>query len=318
MDKVISVIVPVYNVINYLQKCIDSILTQSYKNLEIILIDDGSTDGSEKLCDVIANSDSRIRLIHKKNSGQSDSRNIALNIATGKYLTFIDSDDLFVPDILLRCVQKFNETNADVVCFGYCDDNLETGVKHYVIDGGFSVTGIEAARRMFCCDALDSNLWGKVYLRDKFNPYRLPSGKIYEDVIVTYKVLLDCETVVHIGECGYIHTSRTDSTTGSAYKEADWAYIEHTRMVVEDIKTRAPALENYALVFYRNAIKSLMYKLAYGHGNITKAHYHELKSEFSRNYKAILHDCTNKRDKLKLKLLKMKLLPIYYKIFKRN
>lgn len=114
MDELISVIVPVYNVKNYLKQCVQSIVGQTYKNLEIILIDDGSTDGSGELCDILKKTDERIKVIHEENSGLSEARNTGLNAARGKYIGFVDSDDYIEPnmyDILIKLCKK-NKTSV--------------------------------------------------------------------------------------------------------------------------------------------------------------------------------------------------------------
>src|SRR5699024_8688641 len=113
----ISVIVPVYNAEKYLHRCIKSILDQTYKNLEIILVDDGSIDTSGKICDYYDHKDERIKVIHKENGGQSSARNTGLTIASGDYVSFVDSDDWIVEDIYEYCINLIKTTNCDVVDF---------------------------------------------------------------------------------------------------------------------------------------------------------------------------------------------------------
>ena len=117
VKKMISVVVPIYNVSKYLPKCIESILHSTYKNLEVILVDDGSTDECPTICDDYAKKDSRIKVIHKKNGGLSDARNKGLDIATGEYISFIDSDDYIDADLYESVIKEFDE-NIDVVVFG--------------------------------------------------------------------------------------------------------------------------------------------------------------------------------------------------------
>ena len=114
MEKLISVIVPVYNVEEYVEKCVLSIINQTYKNLEIILVDDGSTDNSGKICDEIAIKDNRIKVIHKKNGGLSDARNVGIDIAKGDYLGFVDSDDYIDPDMYSILLNNMNLTFSDI------------------------------------------------------------------------------------------------------------------------------------------------------------------------------------------------------------
>ena len=117
MNELISVIVPVYNVKEYLVECVDSIIRQSYKNLEIILIDDGSTDGSSELCDVLGKKDQRIVVVHKINGGLSDARNAGMKIAKGMFWTFVDSDDTIEKDMIEILYQNAKKYNADISMF---------------------------------------------------------------------------------------------------------------------------------------------------------------------------------------------------------
>ena len=119
MDKLISVIVPVYNVEKFLDKCISSIVNQTYKNLEIILIDDGSTDESVQICDKWQEKDNRVRLTHKENTGVSDTRNIGLEKTTGEYICFVDSDDYIEPDYIENLYKSLTENNADIASITY-------------------------------------------------------------------------------------------------------------------------------------------------------------------------------------------------------
>lgn len=118
MDKVISVIIPVYNIEKYLDRCLESIINQSYTNLEIILIDDGSTDNSGKICDDYKNQDNRIIVVHKKNEGVSQARNLGISIATGEFLSFVDGDDTVEKDMFLTLINNAYKYNADFSCCG--------------------------------------------------------------------------------------------------------------------------------------------------------------------------------------------------------
>ena len=119
MDKLVSIVVPVYNVDKYLDKCVNSIINQKYKNLEIILVDDGSTDESGKKCDLWAEKDNRIRVIHKENGGLSDARNVGIDNSKGYYISFIDSDDFIENDMIEVLLKEIKENNCDISICGY-------------------------------------------------------------------------------------------------------------------------------------------------------------------------------------------------------
>lgn len=124
-EDLISIIVPVYKVENYLSKCLDSMICQTYKNIEIILVDDGSPDNSGKICDDYAKKDSRIKVIHKENGGLSDARNAGLKIATGKYIGFVDSDDYISVEMYEKLYNQAKKEDADIACCNYYRVKME-------------------------------------------------------------------------------------------------------------------------------------------------------------------------------------------------
>ena len=150
-EKLLSVIVPVYNVETYLPRCVDSILQQSYENMEVILVDDGSQDGSGKICDEYAARDSRVKVIHKENGGLSSARNAGLDTAAGEYLTFVDSDDWIEPDAYCPMIALLEENNAALVCGGRYDVDGKTGERKQGLCPKKTerISGEEMAGRLF-------------------------------------------------------------------------------------------------------------------------------------------------------------------------
>ena len=230
----ISVIIPVYNVEKYLDRCLDSIVGQSYKNLQIILVDDGSTDESGYICDKRSTSDDRISVIHKKNGGLGEARNSGLLHAKGKYISFVDSDDYLRLDTYTQTVQMLESTNADICYFG-CDYDVNGKIivceTHYpdvvydkaeinkiLIPLSFG-TSIERKKDEFgigsvCCGVYKRNLFEKNNL--KFESER---EVLCEDILFTSKLLICANRVCFLGENNYIyyrnqtsltHTFRTD------------------------------------------------------------------------------------------------------------
>ena len=128
MNETISIIIPVYNVEKYLNKCLNSVIEQTYKNIEVILIDDGSTDNSGKICDEYAKNDIRIKIIHQQNGGVSTARNNGLEHATGKYITFVDSDDYIEKEMIETMAKKIMKKNADIVICGVTDRDEENNI----------------------------------------------------------------------------------------------------------------------------------------------------------------------------------------------
>lgn len=161
MSEKVSVIIPVYNVEKYLNRCVDSVINQTYKNLEIILVDDGSPDNCSRLCDEYAEKDDRVNVIHKENGWLSSARNAGMDIMTGDYVTFIDSDDYVKENMIERMVELMKEHNADVVQVGYCSDenefyNDKTDFSEKIIEGNDNI-------KAFIDGIMYVMAWGKLY-----------------------------------------------------------------------------------------------------------------------------------------------------------
>lgn len=197
--KLISVIVPVYKVEKYLEQCVSSIQKQTYINLEIILVDDGSPDNCPELCDKYALKDKRIKVIHQKNGGLSAARNAALDVISGDLVSFIDSDDWIESCMYEEMIKALNEHNADIVCCGGIDTD---GIKDYekCLDckpTGTTVSGKEAAREILL-DKVGSQVVKGLYPAAFWNNIRFPLNRLYEDIPVTYKVFEQAKTVCYI------------------------------------------------------------------------------------------------------------------------
>lgn len=195
MQDLISVIVPVYNVQEYLPACVDSILTQDYGNLELILVDDGSKDSSGAICDDYAARDSRVRVIHQKNAGGGAAKNTGLRSATGTYLSFVDSDDYLEPGAYRHMLNLMEQHNADVVRCSF-RNVFRTRSEDNFYEAGTSVeTGTDFLRR-FATDWTCGLLWNKLYKRSLFAGIFFPEGNKIDDEYFTYQGIMNAETVV--------------------------------------------------------------------------------------------------------------------------
>lgn len=211
MNSLISVVVPVYNVEKYLDKCIDSLVSQTYENLEIILIDDGSKDKSAKICDKWKDNDSRIKVIHKENGGLSEARNVGIDYAQGEYIAFIDSDDWVDKNFIKYLHEKLEKYNADIaastIIKTYKDYNEIQPINREKI----RFTSEEAldtllSGRDFCAVA-----WNKLYKKNVIGNIRFPIGKIHEDEFFSYKVIANANTLVLVTEAIYYYRQRSGS-----------------------------------------------------------------------------------------------------------
>ena len=233
MTPVISIIVPVYNVEKYLSRCVDSILAQTFRDFELILVDDGSTDNSAEICDKYAAKDSRIKVIHKENGGQSSARNNGLEIAIGKYIGFVDSDDWISTDCfeyLYTLIEKFN---ADAVSadFVFAYENKPVAFQKYKNPKEKIIAG---ADEILCYylkqDKMhgknDFAVWGKLFKRELFRGLRFPAGKIYEDNIINFKLFQKCARYVKSTKEIYAYFQRDISTTKSILAQKHLALID--------------------------------------------------------------------------------------------
>ncbi|PLR87261.1 MULTISPECIES: glycosyltransferase [Bacillus] len=217
MNPKISIIVPVYNVESYLHKCVDSILAQTHTDFELILVDDGSPDNCGKICDEYANKDSKVKVIHKKNGGLSDARNAGLDIATGDYIGFVDSDDWIEPDMyeLLynMCIKNNCEIASCTSTIYYKNKTVTNGTHPLTIHNRN-----EAMRAMLQGELYDEVVWTKLIKRSLLKEIRFTVGIIYEDTAFTYKVIHESQQVCCIGAPKYNYLKREDSQMDKAIK----------------------------------------------------------------------------------------------------
>lgn len=244
MNEVISIIVPVYNVEKYLDKCIDSMRSQSYKNIEIILVDDGSTDSSGKICDIYEKVDERIKVIHKVNGGLSDARNAALNVAKGKYVTFVDSDDYIKSDYILYLYTLLQKYKADIsICeFDYMD---EEGIRinHPLANNKEMVFDQEVALKKLLGQKLYTNSSsGKLFKMDHFKNIRYPFGKLYEDTLTIYKLFLKAEKIAFGANPLYCYIYHNQSISKSAFSAKQMECVDNTEIMIAEVLKEYPAL----------------------------------------------------------------------------
>lgn len=225
-SDLISIIVPCYNVEKYLKKCVDSIIGQSYKNIEIILVDDGATDNTPKLCDDLAKSDSRIKVIHKENGGVSVARNVGVENATGEYITFLDSDDWIECETLKKAYDEMKSCDTDVVVWGYVADFVdENGHKTHFRD--FKISGVcekgnaEILSQKYTL-GLSGYVWNKLYKTNIIKDNKILFDKnisFLEDLVFNSAYFCKCKKISFIDFIGNHYIQRKHETLGTKYYE---------------------------------------------------------------------------------------------------
>ena len=295
-NPLVSIIIPVYNVEKYIEKCIDSIINQTYKNLEIILVDDGSPDGCPEICDKYALQDSRIKAIHKKNGGLSDARNAGLDIMKGEWVIFIDSDDFVSPyhvENLYYLVKKFN-TNIAITSFEcFYNENKKFIYKKITNEKVLIHTSKEAIENMFYNKFYKFYAWGKIYHKELFHNIRFPKGKIYEDLSTIPLILLNIDKVAFCDMKDYFYLQRKDSITGKI-KEENFMIFD----ILSDLNDKFSDKDIKTALLCSNAINSLIFINKLDNiENVNNKKY--LKNNVVSNIKTIL---LNKNFPLKVKI----------------
>lgn len=241
-QPLISVIVPVYNVAEYLPECVDSIINQTYKNLEIILVDDGSTDACPDICDEYAKRDSRIRVIHKKNGGLSDARNAGLDICTGEWIGFVDSDDYIARDMYEKLYASAVEVQADVsVCQSIKDKNGKLSYYKYKRETEVLSSMEEMINRMFCGGTQTISACLKLYRKTIFSNLRFPVGKTNEDAFLILSILEKISKMVIIPHALYYYRLRIGSITNvKSWNNNIWDTVLAYKHNISIIRTKYP------------------------------------------------------------------------------
>lgn len=251
MEK-ISVIVPVYNVEKYIHKCVDSILNQTYQNIEVILVDDGSPDACGSICDEYAKNDSRVIVVHKENGGLSDARNAGLDIATGEYIAFVDSDDWIEPDAYEYLIKNAIRYKVKMAVGGVkvFDEKYNKYRKNYdIIEIEEKVLGKEEYIKNVFCSIWAA--WDKIYHKSIFDLIRFPKGEFNEDEAIMLDQIEYCDTIFLSNKPIYVHYVRaSESITAAEFNIKKIAWYEHSKANLDYIARKHPKLREYAEIRY--------------------------------------------------------------------
>ena len=218
MSKLVTIIIPVYNVEKYLKSCVESLTKQTHKDIEIILVDDGSPDNSGILCDTLAETDSRIVVIHKENGGVSSARNAALDIMKGDFVTFVDGDDYVDEDFISCMYNAITKNNADIATCGHYRVEFDGTLKSiYTLsdnaDDIICKTGIESLTDMFYGETCSASSGSKLYKKSFFDKLRFPGYVMGEDTYVVYHAFSEAKKIAHTNKPRYYYVQHESSVT---------------------------------------------------------------------------------------------------------
>ncbi len=298
----ISVIIPVYGVEAYLDRCIKSIITQTYTDLEIILVDDGSPDRCGEMCDRWAALDTRINVIHQKNAGLAGARNAGLEICKGDYVCFVDSDDEIDPQMLGILYEAIHDNNYDLAICGYC--RFREAERLFPYTGNMGEARVLGSPELWqeVFGRLNNAVWNKLYRRNLIGPLRFLNGLIHgEDLIFNLQYIVQCKSAAVIDAPLYHYFARTGSITGSGFNESKFDEIKAKDQALTLVQQFQPAqLENARKYCFRarmNVIRSL-YRSGrekdyscriFEYREYTKKHYSEVASSIRMKERAEYH-----------------------------
>lgn len=243
-DPLVSIVVPVYNVEAYLQRCVTSILTQTYKNIEIILVDDGSTDGSGEICERIKEKESNIVVVHQKNGGLSAARNTGINIAKGQYIAFVDSDDFIKEDLIEYLFDLLIRNNCPMAL---CSLGIVEASGKYKRSGSgdkIVLSAHQCIEKMLYHDEIEPSACGKLYEKRLFADIRFPEGKYFEDIGTIHKLFYTAKKIA----CGfsdkYIYCIRENSITTGAFQPKKLDMLQVTDQMGNEVLRWFPDLNS--------------------------------------------------------------------------
>ena len=288
-NELISIIVPVYKVEKYLEKCVNSILKQTYTNLEIILVDDGSPDKCGQLCDELAKTDDRIKVFHKENGGLSDARNYGVERANGEYIGFVDSDDYIHECMYEELYKAIKKSGTSIAECGVTRVYKNTLRPHYEGEDYFLVLDREGYLKEYLENKrLYGSAWCKLIHRDLAKKIKFPTGKIYEDAFYTLELLKTVDKYTLISGNYYYYYIRENSITTRSFSSKDMDYIEIMNEIEDYTLANFPIFKEQLLVRLTFAYISIFNQLLEVDNYKRKSEYKILKNKLKDNYFKVL------------------------------
>lgn len=314
-NPLISVIVPVYNVELYLKECVNSIISQTYRNLEIIMVDDGSTDKSGNICDTFE--DTRIKVYHKQNGGLSDARNFGLKVSTGDYVLFVDSDDYLDLNMIKVLVDNAINYKVDISICGFSKYYNETKIlKCSNETDNYKIDNLRKIEYLYDFHHYGVGVWNKLFKKDLLENIFFPVGKVSEDYFVMYKIFYRAKNVYFTGQSLYFYRQRENSITKS--KKTRFDVLEALNNYVDFAKNKEPSLLNSAIHASVFSWLGIYNTILNNKDALDKKK--ELRKKIKFNYKIAYNYETSLNRKMQLFLFKYFnfFYPFFYKIYMRK
>ena len=316
-EKKVSIIVPIYNMEKYLKKCIESILNQEYKNFELLLNDEGSTDNSLKICNEYKSKDNRVKVCHKKNGGVSSSRNKGLLLATGEYIGFVDPDDYIHPEMYLKLVDNIEKYNADLSICGNNDLYEDGTVSHEIKSGILEIIDSdECLKKILNETKYLGTCWNKLYKKNLFNNISFnEKRRISEDLEVMFQLIPKCNKIVYDSTPLYYWIIHNNSTIHRKFIENKDKWddeINLCEMLIEKSQKQNTNLVNYAIKRYVRVNIFCISRII--HEKESKKLINIYKNNIMKYYKTCM-SFTFVKKTFKIKLLLIKINPYLIKLY---
>ena len=306
IEPLVSVIIPIYRVEEYMDKCISSVIQQTYSNLEIVLVDDGSPDRCPQICDDYAAKDARIKVIHKKNGGLSDARNAGIDVAKGDYITFIDGDDYV------------SQTYVEYLfgLFDYSNDCNVTACNHFVVRKGKATPNFdtkevlvlnrfEVFESVLYHEKIDVTSCGKLYKREVFNNLRFPKGRIYEDTYIFGSIVEQSPEIVCGPVAQYYYFQRERSIVNSGFNESKLEFIDSVNILTQKAEEYDPSLHEACIRRKTHSYLSVLRYMNHCEKKDLPKRKALVHMVLARSKEVLKNKRTPKRDKIGIVLLKL-------------
>ena len=302
--KKISVIVPIYNTENYLRKCVDSLLCQTYESLQIILVNDGSKDASPEICDEYARQDKRITVVHKANGGLSSARNAGLEVAEGQYIGFVDSDDYVAPQMYEKLIEAITNNDCDIanVMYERVDENGITSPSPVPHKEDEIIQAKDFVRELMMHTG-DVSVCTKLFKRELFDTVKFGEGKLNEDLLFMLEAFSHIKSVAFVGYVGYYYFIRSGSIS-SGYGKAVIDMVGNSLVAKEFVLKHFPSLKREASRFALYQHMAYLLLVPKEQANKTNLVYKGAKKYIRRNiWKNLFNKCLRSKDRIILILL---------------
>ena len=288
-NELISVIIPIYNCELFLEKCINSITTQTYKNLEIILVNDGSTDNSKKICEQYAKKESRIKVIHKKNGGAAEARNVAIKEAKGKLITFVDADDEILPNYIQNMYELIRKYKTKLAITSYIvvgkKNKIDIGKKYKEQ----KIDTKECLERLLLQQGFTVSPCAKMYEKELLLKHPFPEKYPYEDDATTYKIIMECDEIAYNNQSNYLYYKRENSVTNKSFSKDKLILLKYGEEMQNKILNKYPELKETVIAKCISYKFSILRQMTNAKLNSEmKKTKNEIKKTLKSQYKEIL------------------------------